>query len=119
MLKVDDISDDQIVLYDIETTDQFAPYCELKMIGAQYGLNTEPELVETWSEQRRFRAALSNPEILKIQFNGINFDDIVLYRHGYPVCEHGRHDMFLAAKTVAPRLPSYSLKYINWHYFGD
>ncbi len=119
MIKVDDISEDQIVLYDIETDSQFAPYAELKMIGVQYGLDSEPELVETWGERRKFRESVANPDLLKVQFNGNNFDDLVLYRHSYPVCETNRHDMFLAAKTVAPRLPAYSLKYINWHYFGD
>jgi hypothetical protein len=119
MLKIDDIAEDQIVFYDIETTNQFAPYCELKMIGVQYGFNSEPELVESWGEKKRFRESVANPDFLKVQFNGINFDDIVLYRHGYPVEETNRHDVFLMAKTVAPRLPSYSLKFINWHYFGD
>jgi DNA polymerase I-like protein with 3'-5' exonuclease and polymerase domains len=119
MLKVDDIAEDQIVFYDTETTSQFAPYAELKMIGVQYGLRSEPELVESWGEKRKFRNTLANPDILKVQFNGINFDDLVLYRHGYPVDERNRHDIFLMAKTVAPRLPAYALKFLSWYYFGD
>lgn len=119
MLKIDDIAEDQIVFYDIETTNQFAPYCELKMIGVQYGFNSEPELVESWGEKKKFKAAVANPDLIKVQFNGFNFDNIVLYRHSYPVNERGSHDMFLAAKTVNPRLPAYSLKFINWYYLGN
>ena len=119
ILKVSDIADDQIMFYDIETDSQFAPYCELKMIGVKYGFRDDPFLVETWGQRQRFKESLANPEIIKVQFNGINFDDQVLWRHGFPVCEENRHDVFLMAKTVAPRLPAYSLKYINWHYFGD
>lgn len=118
-LLVADIPDDQIMFYDIETDSQFAPYCELKMIGVRYGWREAPRLVETWGEKKRFRDRLASPDMIKVQFNGINFDDQVLWRHGYPVCEDNRHDIFLMAKTVAPRLPSYSLKFINWYYFGD
>lgn len=119
MIKISDIAEDEIVFYDIETTHQYAPYCELKMTGVQYGLNSEPELVESYGERKRFRESLANPDMLKVQFNGVNFDDLVLYRHGFPVEERGRHDVFLMAKTVAPRLAAYSLKFINWFYFGD
>jgi hypothetical protein len=119
MIKVSDIGEDDIMFYDIETDSQFAPYAELKMVGVQYGFKRKPELVVDWGQRKRFRERLADPDILKVQFNGINFDDLVLYRHGYPVNELGRHDLFLMAKTVAPRLPAYSLKFINWWYFGD
>jgi hypothetical protein len=119
MIKITDIADDEIVFYDIETSDQFAPYCELKMIGVKYGWRKPAELVESWGERKRFRETLADPDILKVQFNGCNFDDLVLYRHGYPVDERNRHDLFLMAKTCAPRLPAYSLKFINWYFFGD
>jgi len=119
MLKVDDIAEDQIVFYDIEATSQFAPYAELKMIGVQYGLSGTPQLVESYRDKKRFRDTLADPDIIKVEFNGINYDDLVLYRHGFPVDEHNRHDLFLMAKTVAPRLPAYSLKFLNWWYFGD
>lgn len=119
MIKVSDIRESEIMFYDIETDHQFAPYAELKMIGVQYGFKGKPELVEDWGQRKRFRERLASPDIIKVQFNGINFDDLVLYRHGYPVEEENRHDLFLMAKTVAPRLPAYSLKFINWWYFGD
>lgn len=119
MLKVDDIAEDQIMFYDIETDSKFAPYANLKMIGVQYGLRSQPELVEGWGQKKKFRERLADPDIIKVSFNGINYDDLVLYRHGYPVNERNRHDVFLMGKTVAPNLASYSLKFINWHYFGD
>lgn len=119
MIRVDDIGEKDILFYDIEATSVFAPYAELKMIGAQWGLRGKPALVESWGEKKRFRDALADPDIMKVNFNGINYDDLVLYRHGFPVNSSGRHDLFLMAKTVAPRLPAYSLKFINWYYFGD
>lgn len=119
MIKVSDIGEDEIMFYDIETDSQFAPYAQLKMIGVQYGFRGTPQLVESWGEKKCFRERLASPDILKVQFNGNNFDDPVLYRNGFPVNERNRHDIFLMAKTVAPRLPAYSLKFINWWYFGD
>lgn len=119
MIKVSDIPDDSIVFYDIETDSEFAPYCNLKMIGVQYGFSGKPHLVEDWGARKRFRERLADKDTIKVQYNGINFDDLVLWRHGYPVNESNRHDVFLMAKTVAPRLPAYSLKYVNFHYFGD
>ena len=119
ILKVADIPDDQILFYDIETDSQYAPYCELKMIGAKIGFKRAPFLVESWGQKKRFKEMLASPDVIKVMFNGLNFDDQVLWRHGFPVNEENRHDCFLMAKTIAPRLPAYSLKFINWYYFGD
>lgn len=118
-LKVEDIPEDQIMFYDLETDQQFAPYANLRMVGCQYGVNGTPFLVEDFRERKRFREMLSNPDVIKVNFNGVNFDDMVLWRHGFPVNESNRHDCFLMAKTCAPALPAYSLKFINWYYFGD
>lgn len=119
MIKLSDIGEKDIIFYDIETTSQFAPYCELKMIGVQEGMKGKPFLVESWGQKKRLRDQLKDPDIMKVQFNGINFDDLVMYRSGFPVNESNRHDVFLMAKTVAPRLPAYSLKFIIWYYFAD
>lgn len=119
MLLIKDIPEDQIMFYDLETTDQFAPYCEMKMIGVQYGFKGKPKVVNTFADRKRFRESLASPDMIKVAFNNINFDDLVLWRHGYPVNEVNRHDVFLMAKTVGPRLPAYSLKFLNWYYFGD
>lgn len=115
-LRIDDIPEDQIVFYDIETDSQFAPYCELRMIAYQRGLYNLPKLVE---DVKEFRELMRDPNIIKVSYNGINFDDIVLWRHGIFVEPRNRHDMYLALKTVAPTLPSYGLKFANWYYFGD
>lgn len=119
MLNVRDIAEDEILFYDLETTSQFAPYCELKMIGAQDGFKGKPYLVESWGDRKRFKDKLADPDILKVAFNNKNFDDLVLWRHGFPVNPVNSHDIFLMAKTVAPRAPAYSLKFLNWYYFGD
>lgn len=119
MLRIKDIPEDQILFYDIETNSKFAPYCDLKMIGAQVGFKGEPYLVETKKERDDFKARLKDPDIIKVMFNGWNFDNIVLQRHGYEIEPEGCHDIFFMFKTVAPSLPSHSMKYITWHYTGD
>lgn len=118
-LPISDIPEDQLLIYDIETDCQFAPYAELRMIGAQIGLNGQPYLVKDFKERKRFREMLASPDVIKVGFNNLNYDDLVLWRHGFPVNEINRHDCFLMAKTVAPMLAAYSLKFINWNYFGD
>lgn len=119
MLQIADIPSDQILLYDIETDSQFAPYCNLKMIGAQVGLGGERYLVKTFNERKRFKEMLADPDILKVTHNGTSFDDIVLWRNGFPVNEVGRHDTYLMLKAIAPWLASWSLKFAAWHFFGD
>ena len=119
MLKISDIPEDQILFYDIETTSVFAPYTECKMIGIQEGFKGEPFLVETPKQRRRFKEMLLDPDVIKVSYNGMNFDNIVLYRHGMPQVEEGLHDMYLAMKAIAPHLPSFSMKFVSWYYFGD
>jgi hypothetical protein len=135
MVRIEDIPEDSIVFYDIETgppkdlppcvkdpnfKGAISPaYARLHMKAYQLGLNGEPELAETPAENARLRDLLRDPNIIKVSYNGINFDDIVLWRYGYFVEPRGRHDLYLAMKTCAPMLPSYSLKYINELYFGD
>jgi 3'-5' exonuclease len=120
MLMIDNIPEDKILFYDIETDSKYAAYCNLKMIGYQLGFG-EPQLVDLQSKisMRRFRKLLRDPEVIKVSFNGINFDDIVLMRYGFYVEPKNRHDMFLALKTVAPGLQAFSLKYANFHYLLD
>lgn len=119
MLLIKDIPESQIMFYDIETNHQYAAYADLKMVGVKYGFRGEVQLVESEAERARFRDSLRDPDMLKISFNGMNFDNLVLYRHGFPVEEKGMHDCFLMLKTVQPSLPAYSLKFANWFYFGD
>lgn len=116
---IDKLKESEIFFYDIETTNQFAPYCDLRLIVAQDGLDGEPYVVRGARMERDLRRKLADPTILKFGWNSKSFDDIVLYRHGFPVCENNSHDLMLAAKAVAPHLASYSLKFVAWHYFAD
>jgi hypothetical protein len=123
MIKIEDIAEDKIITYDIETDGLHAPYCKLEMISYQLGLGpeSEPKLVKLSdkTECEQIKRWLSDPEMIKVSFNGTNFDDIVLMRYGFYVQPNNRHDMYLALKTVNPGLPSHSLKFANWWYFGD
>jgi hypothetical protein len=121
MVRIEDIDEQSIVFYDIETDSVHAPYANLKMIAYQLGIESEPQLVNLDDESSitTFKELVRREDVLKVSFNGINYDDIVLFRHGLYVEPKGRHDMYLALKTIAPWLPSYSLKYVNWHWFGD
>lgn len=119
MLKIADIPSENLLIYDIETDDRYAPYAELRMIGCQLGLGGERFLVETASERKWFRERLASPNIIKVTHNGTSFDDIVLWRHGFPVNEDNRHDTYLMLKAIAPWLASWSLKFASWHFFGD
>lgn len=118
-LPIDQILEDKLLFYDIETVDQFAPYTEIRIIGAQVGLEGTPFIVETPIQIGDFKRRLLDPTILKFGWNNKSFDDIVLHRYGYQICEENSHDLMLVAKTVAPHLASYSLKFVNWHYFAD
>ena len=80
ILRVSSIPENQIVFYDIETDSVYAPYAKLKMIGYQLGLESEPTLVEPGDEEHKqyFRNLLLDKNIIKVSYNGINYDDIVL-----------------------------------------
>lgn len=118
-LPIDELEEEKLFFYDIETTNQFAPYTELQLIVAQVGLEGKPFVVRTAAQVRDFRQRMVDPSILKFGWNNKSFDDIVLHRHGTLICESNSHDLMLACKTVAPHLASYSLKFVNWHYFAD
>jgi hypothetical protein len=134
IIKLSQIPEDGIIFYDIETGPPdplpegvadavkgavSAVYCRLHMKACQVGIDSDPEIVETEEQEDRFRKLLLDPKIIKVSYNGINFDDIVLWREGYFVEPTNRHDMYLGLKTVAPTLKSYSLKFANAYYFQD
>src|SRR5215475_4379627 len=114
MQRIKDIPEDGIVFYDLESSSVYAPYCQLKMLAYQIGINGEIILLDLKNkkERRQFTDLLGS-EMMKVSYNGINFDDIVLWRHGIWVNPINRHDMYLALKTVHPTFPSYSLKSVN------
>lgn len=121
MLRLKDIPEDKFIAYDLETTGVHAPYCELKMIGYQIGLKGTPQLVDLTNkaERKQMAAWLRDPNMLKVSYNGINYDDLVLFRYGFYVEPRGRHDMFFALKTILPSLPRFGLKLVNALFFGD
>lgn len=119
VLKVGEIEEDQILFYDVETDHQYAPYCELRMIGVKYGFNGPSLYLKTPEDLKRFKDRISDKEIIKVGFNQFNFDNIVLARHGYEVEHENCEDAYLMFKALVPDLPSYSLKFINWFYLGD
>ena len=109
-----------ILFYDIETDSRFAAYAGLRLLGYQIG-DAEPRQLDLDdpSEVQYFKEMYSSPEWLKVGYNNINFDDIVLYRHGFHVCPENRHDVFLMAKTINPLLPAYGLKFLSWYFYRD
>jgi hypothetical protein len=112
---------DKIIFFDVETTSQWAPYADLKMIGYQVGMYGNPTILDPDDKAgvKEFKERLASPDWTKVHFNGINYDEIVLRLHGFPVCPVNRHDVYLMAKTVAPASASYGLKFLNWYYYGD
>lgn len=116
---IDEIPEDRIIFYDTETNHQFGPYAKLKTISVQYGFNGKPIMVDRASRRREFRARLRDPHTLKVSFNGINFDDVILPRHRYAINANNRHDVFLMLKTIAPSLPAFSQKFAAFYYLGD
>ena len=120
MKTVEDVKD-RVLCYDCETDSKYPAYTNLKMIGYQLGLEAEPQLVDLKDkdDRKKFQNLLRDPKLLKVSFNGINYDDIVLTRYGFYVEPKNRHDMFLALKTVAPGLPAFSLKFASWYFLDD
>lgn len=109
------------VYYDVETDSKYAPYALLKICGLLWDDGTEEIFTFPLSNEEKtyLQRVLADPDIKKVGFNNCNYDDLVLYRHGFPVCEQNRHDGFLAAKTLWPEMPSFALKFLNWWLFGD
>lgn len=118
-IPIDDIDESNILFYDIETDHQFATYTKLKTIAVQYGIRGKPEMVSGRDSILRFKRAIADPSFIKVDFNGVNFDRIVLRRHGYNFNYQNAHDLFFLFKTIAPNLPAFSLKFISFFYLAD
>lgn len=118
-LPLNQIDEDRIIFYDIETDHQYAAYAKLRSIAWQQGLMGKPEMVVGTKASREFKKKISSPDIIKVDFNGVNFDRIVLARYGLPLHPQNAHDLFFVFKTIAPNLPSFGLKFITFYYLGD
>lgn len=114
-----DLDEDKLVFYDYETDHQYGPYAKLKMGAAQYGLSGAPILLETEKQWREFRSKIASPDVVKVDFNGVNFDRVVSSRHNLHIHPQNSHDIFLMVKTVCPLLPAYGMKFVMWYYLAD
>ncbi len=109
---------DKILFYDLETDSLYAPYANIKSAFVQYGQG-EPELVKTKAEWKLFEERLASSDWLKVDFNGINYDRIVLQRNGIKFNEINSHDVFQIFKNTNPISPGYSQKFLAFYYLGD
>lgn len=116
---LEEIDEDKIVFYDWETDHQYGIYAKPKAVAVQYGFKGEPETIKTKKQRKKFRRALADPEVIKVDFNGVNFDRIVGFLHGYPVHPQNAHDVFQIFKTISPSLPAFSQKFISFFYLAD
>lgn len=116
---LDDLVNYRIVFYDTETDDKFATYANLQTCAVQYGLLGEPEMVSSAKDWNKLESWLADPEVIKVDFNGVNYDNVVLAKHHIVVAEENWHDMFQAFKNISPNLPSYSQKFIAYYYLAD
>lgn len=116
---IDEIREDQIIFYDIETDHQHGQYAYLNQIGVKYGFDGRPVIVRTQEQISKFKRSLASPDIIKVGFNNRNFDDKVLTRYGYEINPINLHDGFLMCKAVTALVPSYALKFLCWYYLGD
>lgn len=115
---IDKLDEDKLVFYDIETDHQFAPYTKIKMISAQYGWG-KPFVVRTEGEMREFKRKVAAPDVIKVDFNGVNFDRTVCRRHKIPIHPLNAHDLFFMFKTMNPNLPAFAMKFIAFYFLGD
>jgi hypothetical protein len=118
-IRLDEIPEDKILIYDIETDCQFAPYAVIRMIGCRLGFKGKKIWLRTKEEFAWFKKLLKDPTVFKFGWNSKSFDDIVLHRHGFEIPEENSHDLMLALKAINPMMPSYSLKFSAWYYFDD
>lgn len=118
-LPLKDLLKHKIMFYDLETDSPHAPYCTIKTIAVQYGLRGEPEMAETKKDFAKFARWIKDDEVIKVDFNGNNFDSIALVSNGYEFSRVNHVDLFLALKTMAPSLPAFSLKFANFYFFKD
>jgi hypothetical protein len=118
-IPIDQIDNDRICFYDIETDHQFATYAKLKTCAVQYGFDSKPIMLNSKRRWRQFKEFVANPDNFKVDFNGCNFDQVVLKRHNIPIHPRNRHDVFLLFKTISPSLPAYGQKFLSFYYLGD
>jgi hypothetical protein len=113
---ISEIDEDKILFYDWETDHQYAPYASIKSCAVQYGFSGVVEMVDRPSRRKEFKRKLAAPDIIKVDFNGVNFDRTVGYRHGYFVHPQNAHDVYQILKTISPTLPAFSQKFAAFYF---
>lgn len=116
---IDDIPENKIVFWDLETDDKYAPYAKLNTIGIKYGFDGPCVDVRSRKQNDKFREIMADPTVIKVGFNSKNFDEIVLKTHGYELTDVNAHDGYLMIKAITALMPSYSLKFLMWYLLGD
>lgn len=112
----------KVFYYDCETNSQYAPYAQLDLVGILWEADERIEQFEKPFEGKNLeylQHIFSSDEYIRVGFNCMNYDNLVLYNHDIEVSEQNNEDAFLLAKTVWPGLPAYDLKFLNWWFFGD
>lgn len=76
-------------------------------------------MVDRKTRKLDFKRKLAAPDVIKVDFNGVNFDRTVAYRHGYFVHPQNAHDVYQMLKTISPTLPAFGQKFASFYFFGD
>lgn len=118
------------VFYDLETDSEHPQYANMTLCGALVETYDEKHEIYTakvhvweapWTDEKlaEIKGVLCKPDIQRIGFNNLNFDDLVLANHGVTVPEEGTEDAMLAVKTCYPGMPAHGLKFLCWYLMGD
>ena len=121
------------VYYDLETDHQHPPYATMTLCGALVEYENPVMVNEEYVTEEVFiweapftedklaeiRDCICRKDRIKVGFNSLNFDDLVLANYGCQVPEENAHDAMLAIKTCYPGLPAYALKFLCWYLLGD
>lgn len=109
------------IYYDVETNSEHAPYADLTLVGWRWESGETETFKAPFGKDQieRMQTVLGDPNLIKIGFNNMNFDNIVLYNHDIPVNPENCEDGYLLAKCVFPAMPTYGLKFLCWWFTGD
>lgn len=108
------------MLFDYETNDKWAPYAVINLIGFQ--IDDGPVKVIKFDKDNtylpEFLDALADPEVEKIGFNIVNYDNQVSFSYHFKMA--GKiTDVYLQAKSLWPDSAAYTLKFLAFMKLGD
>lgn len=111
--------------YDLESDSEHPQYANMSLFGGLEVWDDGEEVVHVWeapfTEEKldEIRFILCRKDVMRIGFNNLNYDDLVLANYRITVPEENTHDAMLAVKTCFPGLPAHGLKFLNWYLLGD